>query len=621
VKFSKVVGVKKSGHKLKAPFALLGLVLSIVVIPMSAAHADPWKTIGSGPLRLMTKDQAGNIYVANYGEDKVSKISPAGDITDFGPTGSGPRGIAVDSLGNIYTANAKDGTVSKITPATNYIKKDFGVTGPNSRPYSLVLDKVGNIYTANSGNNTISKITSTGDSDAAWLQVGANTVPLYITIDESDNLYISDCGPRINGNLGDTPSNLINDVRKITPSKQVTILGATGQCPNNIAFDSSGNIYTSNYGASFGWNISKITPVGISTIFSDTGDYPYGIAIDPLGNLYTPDYDSKTVSKITPTGCRTILGSTGSAGPRGIVYSSGNIYTANEDGTVSKFAVDTTTSCSAPRSKIATIDEGVTTVAIYASAALPATTINFGGTTPSAVTLVPVASNPASVAATPFTISGSTKIVDIQISGTFTGSATVCLDGASTDHLFHYTGTPAAWVELGSRSYANGQVCGVTTSFSPFAAAPPVPVALVAAPVPVPDPVQQSKITALSVATAIAGTATPVEITGSFIEKIRAIQINGVALAAGSWTQTASSVAFTMPGKSAGTYQIQIFNGSAPVLKVQNFTFTTPIVVVAPTPTPTVKPKVTYIRCAKPGHGTRVAYGVNPTCPAGYVKK
>ena len=276
---------------------------------------------------------------------------------------------------------------------------------------------------------------------------------------------------------------------------------------------------------------------------------------------------------------------------------------------------------SAPNSQVATIPSGAVVATIPATASLPATTLNFGGAVPDEVTVVPVASNPAAASATPFTISGSTKIVDIQITGTFDGSATVCLDGAPTDHLYHFTG--GAWVELASRSYVNGQVCGVTDSFSPFAAAAPAALvaAPVAAPVPVPDPVQQSKITALSVTTAIAGTATPVEITGSFVEKIRAIQINGVALAAGSWTQTASSVAFTMPGKSAGTYQIQLFNGSAPVLKVQNFTFTAPIVVVAPTPTPTAKPKVTYIRCAKPGHGTRVAYGVNPTCPAGYVKK
>ena len=147
-----------------------------------------------------------------------------------------------------------------------------------------------------------------------------------------------------------------------------------------------------------------------------------------------------------------------------------------------------TLTCSTPRvtvaagpianSKVASIPSGITTAVIPATASLPATSLNFGGTVPTAVTVVPVTTNPASAASTPFTISGSTKIVDIQISGTFTGSATVCLDGAETDHLFHYTG--GAWVELPSRSYVDGQVCGVTTSFSPFAAAPPAPVSLVA---------------------------------------------------------------------------------------------------------------------------------------------
>jgi BspA type Leucine rich repeat region (6 copies) len=147
-----------------------------------------------------------------------------------------------------------------------------------------------------------------------------------------------------------------------------------------------------------------------------------------------------------------------------------------------------TLTCSTPRvtvaagpvanSKVASIPSGLTTAVIPATASLPATSLNFGGTVPTAVTVVPVTTNPASAASTPFTISGSTKIVDIQISGTFTGSATVCLDGAETDHLFHFTG--GAWVELPSRSYVGGQVCGVTTSFSPFAAAPPAAVSLVA---------------------------------------------------------------------------------------------------------------------------------------------
>jgi len=615
--------MKKSGHKLKAPLALLGLVMSMVMIPMSAAHADTWKTISSDPLRMMAKDQAGNIYLGSTG-NRVFKISPTGEVTNIGPVGSGARALTVDSSGNIYAVAFNNGTVSKITP-DGTINNDFGVTGVGSNPYMDVVDKAGNVFTINAGNRTISKITSDGVSTPNYLQLEEHAVSVDIAMDQNDNLYVAICGDRIRNDLPsdqlDSPANLINEVRKVTPSKVVTVLGTTAQCPRDITFDSSGNVYTVNYGATFGWNVSKITPAGVSTIFGTTGENPYAIAIDPLGNIYTSNNQTKNVSKITPAGVSTILGSTGTASPFGILYSSGNIYTANGDGTVSKFALSTTTSGSALNSQVAAISPGNTGVVIPSTTTLPATTLNFGGSVPESVTVVPVASNPATVSATPFTISGSTKIVDIQISGTFNGSATVCLDGLPTDHLYHYTG--GKWEELPSRTYALGQVCGVTTSFSPFAAAPPVPVALVAAPVPVPDPVQQSKITAFSVATAIAGTATPIEITGSFVEKIRAIQINGVALAAGSWTQTASSVAFTMPAKSAGTYQIQLFNGSAPVLKVQSFTFTAPIVAATPTPTPspTAKAKVIYIRCVKAGRGTRIAYGVNPVCPAGFTRQ
>jgi hypothetical protein len=141
-------------------------------------------------------------------------------------------------------------------------------------------------------------------------------------------------------------------------------------------------------------------------------------------------------------------------------------------------AVAPVTSGAAPNSQVATIPSGLTVATVPATTALPATTLNFGGTVPTAVTVVPVATNPAAEAATPFTISGNTKIVDIAITGSFNGSVTVCLDGTQTDNLYHFTG--GAWAELPSRTYVDGQVCGVTTSFSPFVTAQPAPVSLVA---------------------------------------------------------------------------------------------------------------------------------------------
>jgi hypothetical protein len=130
----------------------------------------------------------------------------------------------------------------------------------------------------------------------------------------------------------------------------------------------------------------------------------------------------------------------------------------------------TITAGSVTNSQVATFSSGVTEAVIPASIALPAVKLNFAGSAPTAVTVVPMSSNPAPLTATPFKVTASTKIVDIQITGTFNGVATVCLDGASTDSVFHYTG--GKWVELANRSYSNGQICGETTSFSPFTAAP-----------------------------------------------------------------------------------------------------------------------------------------------------
>ncbi len=143
--------------------------------------------------------------------------------------------------------------------------------------------------------------------------------------------------------------------------------------------------------------------------------------------------------------------------------------------------------------------------------------------------------------------------------------------------------------------------------------------AIPAIPMPVPDPLQQSSIFSLSPETSTVEVDIPVVVSGKFQEKVSAIQVNGVGLSSGSWVQTPTTISFTLPGKSAGVYSIQIFNGSAPVLAPQSFTLVAPVAVASPAPI--AKQKVTYIRCAKPGRGTRVTYGVNPVCPTGYTKR
>jgi hypothetical protein len=73
---------------------------------------------------------------------------------------------------------------------------------------------------------------------------------------------------------------------------------------------------------------------------------------------------------------------------------------------------------------------------------------------------------------TPPTFTPNTQggYVDASLSGV-SGTTTVCLDGSPTDHVYHFTN--GAWVDI-TTSYANGQVCGLTTSFSPFGVGAPL---------------------------------------------------------------------------------------------------------------------------------------------------
>ena len=180
------------------------------------------------------------------------------------------------------------------------------------------------------------------------------------------------------------------------------------------------------------------------------------------------------------------------------------------------------------------------------------------------------------------------------------------------------SGTPSTAAAAITYTITGTNVSGTTTATYAITVNPRTVIAPL--PVPVPDPVQQSKILTISTKIAPFNTATPIVVTGNFTEKISAIQVNGVGLSAGSWVQTIETVAFIFQAKPAGIFSIQLFNGSVPVLAEQKVTVI-PAPALASISPSILRLKVTYIQCVKPGHGTRIVYGVNPICPNGLVKK
>ena len=141
-------------------------------------------------------------------------------------------------------------------------------------------------------------------------------------------------------------------------------------------------------------------------------------------------------------------------------------------------------------------------------------------------------------------------------------------------------------------------------------------------------------------------TASPIVLKGSFPDKVVNIELNGKMLDAKQWVQTSTTLTITPPEGTAGEVTIQIYNGAAPLLKLQKIYYVaactppaptptvtptpvaTPVATPTPSPTPTPKPATIVVKkpvikiivCIK-GRVAKTVKGTNPKCPKGYTLK
>ena len=134
----------------------------------------------------MVEDTAGNLYIADTGNDVIRKVTTTGTITtiagngaagytgDNGPAASAtlnsPYGVNIDSAGNVYIADSKNNVVRMVTAAgaitTIAGTGTYGFSGDGGSPTSAMLnnpqavavDTQGNLYIADQANNRIREL-------------------------------------------------------------------------------------------------------------------------------------------------------------------------------------------------------------------------------------------------------------------------------------------------------------------------------------------------------------------------------------------------------------------------------------------------------------------------------
>ncbi|CAJ0815220.1 NHL repeat-containing protein [Ralstonia flaminis] len=158
-------------------------VVSTLAGSTTAGHADGTGSAASfSAPRGMAFDASGNLYVADQGNSMIRKITPAGVVSTLAGsttrgfadgTGSAasfanPSGVAVDASGNVYVADYANNEIRKITPAgvvstlagstTSGSADGTGSAASFNGPYGVAVDAGGNVYVADVFNNMIRKL-------------------------------------------------------------------------------------------------------------------------------------------------------------------------------------------------------------------------------------------------------------------------------------------------------------------------------------------------------------------------------------------------------------------------------------------------------------------------------
>jgi len=291
-------------------------------------------------------DKAGNVYVADMGNQRIRKISTNGQVTTLagGTYGTNdgigtaaqfkmPTSVAVDDNGNLYITDSYANRVKKYTPSTGAVVTIAGgiegkLDGPVAtaelfEPNGIAVSPDGQYpFWCDMGNNNIRILsggvvsTVAGNTCYSGHTDGPNRVatfqtPWALCIDSKYNVYVADSYSQAIRVIP-TSDWIVRTIAGDTTrqgSKDGVGRAAQFFAPAGICLSPNGNLYVSD---TYNHEIRQVTMAGVVTTIAGSTtrgnvdgsgpnarfDTPWNIAVDSQGALYVADSENHTIRKI-----------------------------------------------------------------------------------------------------------------------------------------------------------------------------------------------------------------------------------------------------------------------------------------------------------------------------------